>query len=134
MFLFVSIIQENYDENENRMADLSFSSATLIVTTNMAQDVNDKSTDGSFSTYQSSIMNLSIRQALENVRIVIMYKLHTIAIEYCREGNFRQLNISYFKFMLGFNFRIVRYAHIHYSIAQKFVFGFNFCMHVNLRK
>ena len=131
MSLFVSIIQENYDKNENRMADLSFSSATLIVTTNMAQDVNDKSTDDSFSTYQSSIMNLPIRQALENVRIVIMYKLHTIVIEYCREGNFRQLNISYFKFMFGFNFRIVRYVHIHYSIAQNLCLDLIFaCMSI----
>ena len=39
---------------------------------------------------------------------------------YHREGNFRQLNISYLKFSLGFNFRIVRYMHIHYNIVQKF--------------
>ena len=35
-------------------------------------------------------------------------------------GDFRQLNISYFKFMFGSNFCIVWYAHIQYSIAQKF--------------
>ena len=28
--------------------------------------------------------------------------------------------------ILGFNFRIVRYTCIHYSIAQKISFGFNF--------
>ena len=36
--------------------------------------------------------------------------------------------------ILGFNFRIVRYTCIHYSIAQKISFGFNFRTHVNLRK
>ena len=40
--------------------------------------------------------------------------------KYRREGNVRQLNSSYFKFMIGFNFRIVWYAHIHYFIVQKF--------------
>ena len=35
---------------------------------------------------------------------------------------------------LDFNFHIVRYACIHYSIVQKFSFGFNFRMHVNLQK
>ena len=57
MFLLVSIIQENDNENESKIADLSFSPATLNVTTNMAQDVNGKLTDDS-STDQSSI-NLS---------------------------------------------------------------------------
>ena len=52
---------------------------------------------------------------------------HTIG-----KGNFRQLDISYFKFK--FDFRIVRFGCIHYSIAQKFSFEFNFCTHVNLQK
>ena len=51
---------------------------------------------------------------------------------YRREENFRQLNSLYFKFTFGFNFRIVRYTRIHYSIAQNFSFGFNFRMHFNL--
>ena len=49
-------------------------------------------------------------------------------------GNFRQLDISYFKFMFGFNFRIVRYVRIHCSIVQKFSFGFNFRTCVNCTK
>ena len=53
---------------------------------------------------------------------------------YRREGNFRQLNIMNFKFTFGFNFCIVRYACMYYSIAQKFLLGFNSRMHVNLRK
>ena len=42
---------------------------------------------------------------------------------------FRILNLR-----LDINFHIVRYVCIHYSIAQKFSFGFNFHTHVNLRK
>ena len=61
-----------------------------------------------------------------------------LLFSHCREipqgEKFRQLNISYFKFTSGFNFYIVQYARIHYSIAQKFSFAFNFRMHVNLRK
>ena len=53
---------------------------------------------------------------------------------YRREENFRELNILYFNFTFGFNFCIVRYTHIQYSIAQNFSFGFNFRMHFNLWK
>ena len=73
-----------------------------------------------------------------------MHVLLRWALEYCItechssylyrwEENFRQLNISYFKFTFGFNFRIVRYACIYYSIEQKFSFGFNFLTNVNLK-
>ena len=47
--------------------------------------------------------------------------MHAHHLKYRRERNF---NISYFKFMFEFNFRIVRYACI--IITQKFLFGFNF--------
>ena len=67
----------------------------------------------------------------ENVRVESDWSLLN---DYRREENFRQLNILYFKFTFGFNFRIVRYACIHYSIMQNFSFRFNFRMHVNLRK
>ena len=53
--------------------------------------------------------------------------------EYRREKNFRQLNISYFKFTFGFNFHIVWYTHLHYSIAQKFR-SEKFSTHANLQK
>ena len=43
--------------------------------------------------------------------IKFFYNYHTNH----RERNFRQLNMSYFKFMFGFNFRIVQCAHVEYS-------------------
>ena len=40
-------------------------------------------------------------------------------VQYRREGNFRLLNISYFKFTLGFNFRIVNYGMCAHSIIYE---------------
>ena len=39
---------------------------------------------------------------------------------YHREGYFKQLNVSYFKFTFGFNFRIVQYMRVQYSIMENF--------------
>ena len=54
-----------------------------------------------------------------------------LVTSYRKEENVRQLNISYFKIMVRFNFCIVRYACIHYNIAS---FRLNFRTYVNLQK
>ena len=61
-----------------------------------------------------------------------MLLLMLVLINYHREGNFRQLKISYFKFTFGFNFHIVWYHRMHYSTVPKFLFGFNFRVRISI--